>query len=345
MQRLARRALREGETADPLSTERGGPRGPDQVGVAVAELVTVEGVAEVEELRIGGAGRHPHRLGQRRDGVPGRPVGIGVPDRAATLAQPAPTRLGIAEEPARREGRGVAGDDEAVPPRWVASGRHRGANAVQRSPQPTLGRGQRRAQCCARLAAAERRFTLVAACPIECTTGNQVAEADVVGTRREHDHPHLGPLGHAGELVDLRRLAEVRFAARRRWPEVAQTRSRAGQIQPLVDRDRGAGDRRHVGAVATVLLAVPVDPLRRVGATPAAAGIRLPVGPGAATTRFTAVAEPAPTLAGDEAVAERDYRRWLATGPCPRPVLRPPPDSHHQRRARRGDNPPHVSPF
>jgi hypothetical protein len=98
--------------------------------------------------------------------------------------------------------------------------------------------------------------------------------------------------------------------------------------------------------VAVVLLAGPVDPPRGVVAAPAAAGIRRPVGPGAAAAPFAAVAEPAAALAGDEAVAEGDDRGRPTAGAGPRLLLpEPPAGSRHQRRARRGDHPPHVSPF
>ena len=153
------------------------------------------------------------------------------------------------------------------------------------------------------------RIVLRAARPVDRAFDHQFAEPDIVRPHRHHDHPHVVAARDHRELIGLGRLAEVFGTAFSRGPEIAGLRPRAGEVHLLVDRDRGALDRRHVGAMAIVRLARPVDALGVVFAAERPALDRGTIGPRARPERFRAVPEPAAALARDEAVAHGDDRR------------------------------------
>jgi hypothetical protein len=190
--------------------------------------VAVEGVAEVEELAAA-AGRHLAQGGDDRiDPGPGRPVGVGVPERAAAFGQPAPAGLRVAQPAAGRERRGVAAEDEAVVALVVAGAAHRPPHAVEDPGDAPASARQQGVDLGLGVAVADLRRGGIAAGPVERAAGDQFAEADVVGADRDQDQPHVEPPRHLRQPVGLGRLAEVGPAAHRRRPEVPRAGARAG---------------------------------------------------------------------------------------------------------------------
>src|SRR5262249_34256322 len=114
VERFAAAALGDGEAADPLGAGLGGTGVADPVRAAVAELVAVEGMAEVEELGAGDGGHLAQGGDYRIDRGGGGPIGVGVPERAAAFGQPLPLGLRIAQPAAGREGGGVAAEHQPV---------------------------------------------------------------------------------------------------------------------------------------------------------------------------------------------------------------------------------------
>src|SRR6185312_8546055 len=315
VERLAAGALDEGEAPNPLGPRRRGPLRADPARTPVAELVAVERVPQVEELRAGSRRRGAHRGDYRARPFCRRPVGVAVPDRAAALAEPAPAHLRIADPAPRGEGGRVPHRHQPVIRTTVAGGGHRGMNPAQRLRHAPLHRRQRDIDVGLGGAATERGVLLGAARPVQRTARYQLAEADIVGANGKHDHPHLVAPGYGGQLIRLWRLAEVPTAVHRRRPDVRQPRARAGEVDLLRDWYRRTENRRYVGAVAVVLLRSSVDPPRVVLADPAITPEGSAIGSGPGPKRFRAVAEPAPALAGDEAVPHRDNRRRSRASP------------------------------
>jgi hypothetical protein len=265
-------------------------------------------MGQVQVLGAGGRRRGLERFAEV-DGRPvGGPIGVGVPDRAAAFGQPRPTVLGIAEPSAFGKWRRVSHRNEPVVRAVVSRLAHRSPHPVQSSGHRTRRGRQRPTDLRLRIDVAGAQFILRTTGPVERAFSHQFAEADVVGPHRDNDHPHVVAPRHRRELVGLRRLTEVRGAAFGRGPEVACLRPRAGEVDLLVDRDRGALDRRHVRAVTVVRLARPIDPGRVVFAAERPAPIGGAVGPRPRLQQFDAVPQPAAALARDEAVPDRDDR-------------------------------------
>ena len=99
-----------------------------------------------------------------------------------------------------------------------------------------------------------------AARPVQRTSRRQLAEPDVVGADREDDHPHLGRAGRPpaswSACGGSPKCPRPPIDAGQTF---ASLRPRAGEVDLLRHRHGGAADRRHVGAVAVVLLRRAVD--------------------------------------------------------------------------------------
>ena len=228
--------------------------------------------------RAGGRGTRrrrrprPPSSSRRSTGRPARgPVGVGVPDRAAAFAEPAPAVLGIAEPAARRERRRVAHRDQPV----VRSARSRRAAIAARTPRSALRRPRvaRRAGPPRSRAWAPPRQKVGsssgAAGPVEGAVGDQLAEADVVGAdghappsarRRAARPPRAGrPAAPRRSAACRPRPAGQRFAAFA--PEQARFDPRSTAIGAL---SIGATSERWQSFASDGA----VDPARVVGAAP-----------------------------------------------------------------------------
>ena len=148
----------------------------------------------------------------------------------------------------------------------------------------------------------------VAEGPRDGAVDDVIAEAEVVCADREHDQLDVLLLRDRRELIGLWSLSLERLAALRGTPDVGGLRSRARDVDLLVDRDARALDLGDVGAMAAVVIGAAVYAVRVVAAEDSERAARRAVGSVTCAEDVETVALPASGFAGYEAVAHRHDR-------------------------------------